>query len=101
MANKNKTYQDLSRRALIKLNSDFDSENNNALLNYLNEKLEADSSCYEPIRVSERVIVCGDKIGAGVKKSIENMIDNGSEAVSKVLSKFSDKAASTIIEKML
>lgn len=97
----NKSYQDLSRRALIKLNSNFDSENNNALLNYLNEKLEADSNYYEPIRVSERVIVCGDKIGAEVKKSIENMLDNGSEAVSKVLNKFSDKAASTIISKII
>lgn len=101
MGNKNKTYQDLSRRALIKLNSNFDSDNNNALLNYLNEKLEDDSKYYEDIRISERVIECGDKIGGEVKKSIENFIDNGSEAVSKVLGKFSTKTVSTIIDKIL
>ena len=101
MENKNKTYQDLSRRALIKLNSNFDSENNNALLNYLNAQLENDPNYYEGIRVSERVIECGDKIGAGVKKSIENIIDNGSEVISKVLNKFSDKATSIIVDKVL
>ena len=101
MENKNKTYQDLSRRALIKLNSNFDSENNNALLNYLNAQIENDLNYYEGIRISERVIVCGDKIGAEVKKSIENMIENGSEAISNALNKFSDKAASIIINKVL
>lgn len=53
-----KSYEDLSRRGLIKLSHDFDQENNGALLQYLAEHGDE----YENIRPVEKVVERTDQI---------------------------------------
>ena len=53
-------YGELSRRALIKLNNNFDSDNNDALKEYLCAALEADESAYEKVRPVEKAIEAMD-----------------------------------------
>ena len=53
-----KRYEDLSRRALIQLGTDFDKDNDAELLAYLSEK----SDDYEGIRPVEKVIARVDEL---------------------------------------
>ena len=57
-----KNYEDLSRRGLIKLDHDFDKQNNGALSKYLAK--------HEDIRPVEKVIDCCDTAVASIKRSI-------------------------------
>ena len=75
--NTSKSYEDLSRRALIKLSQDFDMDNDDALLRYLDKKLEENPNTYESIRIPERVIVVADKTATEVKRIGEDVIDKG------------------------
>ena len=77
-----KNYQDLSRRGLIKLNTDFDAENGNKLHDYLSEN----ESNYEGIRPVEKIIErcdeikdtvtgSGNALKAGIMKGVDNVLD--------------------------
>ena len=77
------TYKDLSRRALIQLNQDFDSENENALKHYLDDH----DGEYEKERFSEKVIDkcdsiastfggCGSLLGTIAKKGASAIANN-------------------------
>lgn len=80
-----KGYEDLSRRALIKLGKDFDQENDAALLNYLAEHDKE----YENIRFAEKCIVKADVIAESLK---------GSKSIIKdVLVSQSDKIIDTVV----
>lgn len=66
-----KAYEDLSRRALIKLDHDFDAENDEALLKYLESK----ENEYENIRFIEKVTVKTDQLGESLKESAKKIRD--------------------------
>lgn len=78
-------YKDLSRRALIKLNKDFDAENNDALILYLQKHQDQ----YEKIRFSEKIIDTGDNIYEKASTTCSNFLDN-------ILNNFSDAADSIL-----
>lgn len=87
-----KGYEDLSRRALIRLGKDYDQVSDAALLQYLTEN----SDKYEGIRPVEKVIdkvdqiketICGS--GSTIKKTFENEAD-------KVLDSVIDTLVSTV-----
>lgn len=96
----NKNYQDLSRRALIKLNTDFDNANNNALLKYLNDKLEENPNTYESIRIPERIIVVADKTATEVKHIGEDIIDKSGTIIAKITENLADSALTFIKSKI-
>ena len=60
-----KGYECLSRRALIQLNKDYDAENDEALLKYLQAHLEQ----YEEIRAVEKISNSVDNAASTLKKS--------------------------------
>lgn len=62
-------YKDLSRRGLIKLNEDFDKENDDALLEYLNTTLND----YELIRPQEQRIADADEMKDAIKDTPKNI----------------------------
>lgn len=76
-------YNELSRRGLIKLNNDFDQENDNALKNYLDA---AEDDRYEGIRIFEQV---AEEFDETSMKSIETV----REAISSMADSFIDKLA--------
>lgn len=80
-----KGYEDLSRRALIKLGKDFDQENDAALMQYLAEH----GNEYENIRFVEKCMVKADTIAQSLK---------GSKSIIKdVLISQSDKIIDTVV----
>ena len=60
-----KGYECLSRRALIRLNKDYDAENDEALLKYLQAHLDQ----YEEIRAVEKISDSVDNAASTLKKS--------------------------------
>ena len=60
-----KGYECLSRRALIQLNKDYDAENDEALLKYLQAHLDN----YEEIRAVEKISDSVDNAASTLKKS--------------------------------
>ena len=69
-----KTYKDLSRRDLIKLNKNFDKRNNNSLQEYLNDH-EDDFEGIRPIEVlTEKVDEAKIAIKNGSKDSINRFL---------------------------
>lgn len=98
--NSNKSYEDLSRRALIKLNKDFDMDNDDALLRYLDKKLEENPNTYESIRIPERVIVVADKTATEVKRIGEDVIDKGGTLIAKITENLADSALTFIRSKI-
>lgn len=60
-----KGYECLSRRALIQLNKDYDAENDEALLKYLQAHLDQ----YEEIRAVEKISDSVDNAASTLKKS--------------------------------
>lgn len=98
--NSNKSYEDLSRRALIKLSQDFDMDNDDALLRYLDKKLEENPNTYESIRIPERVIVVADKTATEVKRIGEDVIDKGGTLIAKITENLADSALTFIRSKI-
>ena len=76
-------YAELSRRALIKLNNDFDKDNDDALKSYLADALEADEAAYEKVRPVEMAIEAVDN-GTEIAESVI-------EDVSKLFGSLKDK----------
>lgn len=73
-----RSYEDLSRRALVQLGKDYDADNNANLLGYLQENDER----YEGIRPVEKVIQRTDEVkqvmndaGITVKNVVMRQID--------------------------
>ena len=64
-------YEDLSRRALIKLDHDFDRDNDAALLRYLADAEEP----YEGIRIVERATVKVDNTMENIKDVAKRIKD--------------------------
>lgn len=85
-----KSYEDLSRRALIKLDHDFDAENDEALLKYLGER----ENEYENIRFVEKVTVRVDRLSETAKESMAKIRD----ACFDEADRFVDKAISTAVK---
>lgn len=84
-----KGYEDLSRRALIKLGKDYDQENEAALLNYLADH----SDEYENIRFVEKCMVKADNVAQSLR---------GSKSVIKdVLISQSDKILDTVVSAVI
>lgn len=83
-----KHYEDLSRRGLIKLNNDFDDDNDAALLKYLTEK----GDNYENIRFVESIINGADQVVDTVSSS---------HIVKTILSKESNKVVDTVIDAVI
>ena len=100
MNSNNKSYEDLSRRALIKLSQDFDMDNDDALLRYLDKKLEENPNTYESIRIPERVIVVADKTATEVKRIGEDVIDKGGTLIAKITENLADSALTFIRSKI-
>ena len=98
--NTSKSYKDLSRRALIKLSQDFDMDNDDALLRYLDKKLEENPNTYESIRIPERVIVVADKTATEVKRIGEDVIDKGGTLIAKITENLADSALTFIRSKI-
>ncbi len=98
--NTSKSYEDLSRRALIKLSQDFDMDNDDALLRYLDKKLEENPNTYESIRIPERVIVVADKTATEVKRIGEDVIDKGGTLIAKITENLADSALTFIRSKI-
>lgn len=87
-----KTYEDLSRRALIKLNKDFDQENDAKLLEYLTENGEK----YESIRPIEVVVDRLDQVVDTVSNSGIKVKDTLVRETTRVLDSFIDNMSKTI-----
>ena len=98
--NTSKSYEDLSRRALIKLSQDFDMDNDDALLRYLDKKLEENPNTYESIRIPERVMVVADKTATEVKRIGEDVIDKGGTLIAKITENLADSALTFIRSKI-
>ena len=81
-----KRYEDLSRRALIKLGGDFDSENDAALLQYLTENGDK----YEGVRPVEKVIARVDQV--------KDALCGSSSSIKQVINKEADKVLDTVID---
>lgn len=62
-----KTYEDLSRRALVKLDHDYDRASKGALSKYLSEHEDE----YENIRPVEKVVNCYDTVVSTVSRSVK------------------------------
>lgn len=84
-----KGYEDLSRRALIKLGKDYDQENDAALLQYLTEH----SNDYENIRFMEKVMVKTDNIAEKLK--------GASGVIKTVLANESTKVIESVIDAVI
>lgn len=82
-------YECLSRRALIQLNKDFDIDNDDALINYLNDRIDN----YEKERPSEKIIDAADKLTGSFKLSKhavkETLIREGAKLVDCALNSIS------------
>lgn len=92
-----KTYEDISRRGLIKLGHDFDQVNDAALQRYLAENSEQ----YENIRPAEKVIVRADQIGDTMKEAagkIRTAMSGSGGIVKKIIIKEADKLLDTVID---
>lgn len=87
-------YEDLSRRALIKLNHDYDRDNDEALLKYLEEMDPTEN--YEKVRMTERIVATGDHIydtitgntgaiKAVAKTAVDGMLDKAVDFVGKLI----------------
>lgn len=88
-------YEDLSRRALINLDKDYDEDNNAQLLKYLQEN----DSKYEGIRPVERVIQRTDEIkqvmedaGINVKNVVHRQLDRVLDCVIDAVKKTASRA---------
>lgn len=91
-----KTYEDISRRGLIKLGHDFDRDNEAALQRYLAENGEN----YENIRTVEKVIVRADQITETVKEAasrLKTAASGSSGIVKKIIINEADKFIDTVI----
>ena len=88
METNKKGYNMLSRRALIKLNQDFDSEHDDMLLEYLEENLNA----YEKIRTCEKVICAADTASSKIKETMFGVRNNMEEQSSKLIDRALDVA---------
>ena len=86
----NKSYKDLSRRALISLNESFDAENDEALLKYLNEHIDE----YEGVRIPERIIEFGDDTYAKAKNGFDKFCKDVFEKADKLTDVAIDSLAS-------
>lgn len=71
-----KGYECLSRRALIKLNNDFDAENDEMLLKYLEEHLDS----YEEIRPVEKI-----------SDSVDNVVEKAKDSATKIKTVFTEE----------
>lgn len=81
-----KGYSDLSRRALIQLNEDFDQENNSSLLQFLTENEED----YENVRPIESIVERCDQVK-------ESICDTGGN----MLKQFAIKQADSLLDKII
>ena len=85
-------YEDLSRRGLIKLNKDFDAENDGALMHFLAEN----GDNYEDIRPVEAIIDRVDQAAETVSKAgyrIKSVIGKeGSNLLESVIGAIADVA---------
>ena len=88
-----KGYEDLSRRALIKLGKDYDQENEAALLQFLAEHCDE----YEDVRMVEKVIEKADSISQSVKNTgntLKNVVaKEASKIIDSVMDSLSDMAS--------
>ena len=91
----NRNYEDLSRRAMIKLGHDYDKDNTNQLKTYFDEK-DAQAP-YEDIRPIEKMTEQVDHLTETIKenggalkraavKSVNNMLERVIDAVDNVIS---------------
>lgn len=83
-----KHYNDLSRRALIKLGNDFDQEHDAELLQYLTEHGDE----YEGIRPVEKIIEKADQLKETASVS--------GGAIKKVLAKEADRMIDAVIDSL-
>lgn len=88
-----KGYRDLSRKALIKLNEDFDADNDGALLDYLTKK-EENGECYEPILFIEKATARIDTL----KEKVSNTTDSIAKSDTNEAIKQAADAVSIIID---
>lgn len=97
-----KHYKDLSRRGLIQLGTDFDAENDGALLEYLTENGDK----YEDIRPIESIIDRADQVSEIIGNSgrkIMAVLDGNNEGdlldkVIDTISNIADSLSSEIDE---
>jgi len=89
-----RNYEDLSRRALIALNHDYDRDNDDQLLGYFHEK--DPNKQYESIRTVESVTVKVDGIVDTVKNNSECIKNIAANAVENALDKAGDFLAAAI-----
>lgn len=83
-----KGYEDLSRRALIKLGHDYDQEHNGELMLYLTEH----SDEYEGIRPVESLVQRTDQLVDTIHKSVFKLKPIVDTAAHKVVDKVADAA---------
>ena len=89
-----RTYEDLSRRALIKLNHDFDEENNGKLQKYLEKRDEENP--YEGIRTIETITVKVDDIVDTVRTNKSALKQAAINATETALNKTIDAITNAI-----
>ena len=81
-----KAYEDLSRRALIKLGRDFDLDNDAILLEYLSQNADK----YEDAHVVEKLI---QKV-----YDVKDTFSDSGSIIKKTIIKESDKLLDTVID---
>lgn len=89
-----KHYKDLSRRALIKLGSDYDKENDEALINYLKDHNDE----YESVRDVEKIIEKSDMICQTLKCNSSVLKDIAAKESGKILDSVIDAITSISAE---
>lgn len=88
-------YRNLSRRALIKLNNDYDVENQNALKTFLNEH----SDEYEMIRPIEKVTEKTDELTEVVSAKFNEFKDKAMDKIDTLFDSTISSVAGGVIEK--
>lgn len=85
-----KGYEDLSRRALIQLDKDFDQVSDGALIDYLTEN----SDKYESVRPVEKILARADQIADAAGDSMGIVKDTLVKESGKLLDNLIDSIAS-------
>ena len=81
-----KGYEDLSRRALIKLGKDYDQETDAALLQYLTDHCDE----YEDVRMVEKAIEKADSLTQSVKNTGSTLKNVVAKEASKIIDSVMD-----------
>ena len=88
-------YNEISRRGLIKLNTDFDHHSNNQLKDYF-DACETDGKQYERIRPHEQIIERLDEVTAALEGRADAVSKNMLERANRVFDSLVDSISGEV-----